>query len=138
MLLKFYIPVLQGFTPLSLVSFQTKKCQVTISKFLACACPDFINTPLLRKWVHCKHLYFLFCDFMNVHIVNDKHIHHPTFSTMKWSVFLCCLEFPETIYEVEFRLCTIVLGWGNSHLSIPNSTIVRILIEWSFFCIELE
>lgn len=62
-----------------------KEYQVTISNFPACTCPDFINMSAAAlgkrgKWVHCKHLYYLFRYLMKVHVVNDNYIHHPTFS----------------------------------------------------------
>lgn len=58
---------------------------VTIGDIPQCTCPNFIKLSSMtlgrneRKWVNCKHLYYMFTFLCKVDWDNDKFMHTPTY-----------------------------------------------------------
>jgi hypothetical protein len=70
---------------INLVSKSDQTYVVSISSFPGCSCPDFktMETTSLgrhRKWVPCKHLYYVFRWLCKMDFNEDSFIHAPTFS----------------------------------------------------------
>jgi hypothetical protein len=62
-----------------------KVYRITISHFLECTYPDFLNMGVASigkraPYVNCKHLYYIFRYFYKMNCQNDKFIHSPSFS----------------------------------------------------------
>ena len=66
-------------------SHSKQKYNVIISAFPTCTCPDFkaMETAALgkhRKWVPCKHLYYIFRFLCKMDYATHSLMHAPTFS----------------------------------------------------------
>ena len=69
----------------NIISEDDIKYRVTIANKPHCTCPNFtkMSSQSLgkkRKWVYCKHLYYVFRFLCKVDYGNDKFIHAPTYS----------------------------------------------------------
>jgi len=62
-----------------------KVYQITLGMYPECTCLDFVDMAVSaiggrHQYVHCKHLYYLFCYFGKIDMVEDKFVHSPSFS----------------------------------------------------------
>jgi hypothetical protein len=79
------IPYLGFGVLINIISKEDITYRVTIGDMLYCSCPDFtkMSSQSLgnkRKWVYCKHLYYVFRFLCKVDYDSDKFIHASTYS----------------------------------------------------------
>jgi len=72
--------------------------RITVGMFPICTCPDFVNMAISaiggrKKYVNCKHLYYLFRYFCKMDMYDDIFIHAPNFSFNELKLLLVRAEF---------------------------------------------
>lgn len=68
---------------ITIVNDKDKAYLVSISTIPQCTCEDFVGMSFKaasRKWVPCKHLYYVFRYLCKLNYETDKFIHQPTYS----------------------------------------------------------
>ena len=68
---------------ITIVNDKSKAYLVSVSTIPQCTCEDFVgmsSKAASRKWVPCKHLYYVFWYLCKMNYETDKFIHQPTYS----------------------------------------------------------